>query len=647
MITSGKLTLPRSFHRLGLGLVSVTAVLAVTAVCVTILAAAYQQRINEASRYNRTFDAAQTQTELLRLQLAIAGARNLDDLDEVRLRIAILKNRTSLLDNTSWPIPEMHNDFIPRLSAAVQRVEPLIDRLLSAEAAAEAEEALKPLVQPLARMTARSHALAGDDVATTQSRLRTIFTSLCAVTLMLVIFGAALVMFVFRQNHRLDRTARTDALTGLANRLQFAQSLDRIATAGSCAVILIDVDHFKAFNDSNGHDVGDSILLQVSNRLMRAATDATLVARVGGDEFAILYEGDDIAKRSRSACQRILELMREPVVVDTREIKVGVTLGFRTIENLADERSSTALLKDADIALYEAKAAGRGRATEFNPSMKRAFDDRHRLKTALQGAIARCEHHLQFQPVVDLKTSTTLGFEALLRWDHPEFGSVPPSQFIPLAEESDLILELGQWVLIEAVATARHWPGDAFVAVNISARQLNDAGFAAFVADVLLQYRFPAERLEIEVTETALVQNEALATQTLQALRNLGCRIALDDFGTGYASLSYLQRFVFDKLKIDRSFVESCRENENSSAIVAAVCTLANRLRLGIVAEGIETLEHRAFVAEAGCGLGQGYLFDRPLPKGMALMRLTLEAAEKTKFSLSTAVDIFRKPVSP
>ncbi|SFF24626.1 diguanylate cyclase (GGDEF) domain-containing protein [Aureimonas phyllosphaerae] len=626
MIHQGKLTLPRSFHRLRFGLIAVTALLAVTAVAVSLLAAAYQHRIDEASRYNRTFDAAQTLSELLRLQLAFARADSADDLDELELRAAILKNRATLLDSVTFPIAEMRSEFIPRLAEAIREIEPLLDRMPGSDATEHALATLDPLVQPLARMTSRSHAMAGDEVARTQTHLRFVFASLCAVTLMLVLFGAALVIFVLRQNRRLDRTVRTDALTGLANRLEFGLRLDRLAADRGCAVVLIDVDHFKTLNDTYGHDVGDAVLGHVSRRLTGAARDAALLARIGGDEFAVLYEGEDAQRRSRAACERILDRMRHPIAMQGRDVPVGVTLGLRASGAGEPVQAPDALLKDADLALYAAKVAGRGRATEFQPEMKQAFLDRHRLQNDLRGAVERGEHRLQFQPIVDLQADRTLGFEALVRWDHPELGPVPPSRFIPLAEESGLILDLGRWVLREAISTARLWSEDVFIAVNISARQLTDADLVPFISATLADLGVPPRRLEIEITETALVDNDAIAIRTLRALRDLGCRIALDDFGTGYASLSYLQRFHFDKLKIDRSFVESCRVDENSSAIIAAVCALARRLRLSVVAEGIETADHRVFVAEVGCGLGQGYLFDRPLTQGEALERLAREA---------------------
>ncbi|WP_148640233.1 putative bifunctional diguanylate cyclase/phosphodiesterase [Aureimonas sp. AU20] len=619
------MTLPRSFHRLRIGLVAVTALLAVTAVTVSVLAAAYQHRIDEASRYNRTFDATQTLTELLRLQLAFAKAKSADDLHELELRAAILKNRTTLLNSATFPISAMRDDLIPRLSRAITDVELLLDRMPSPEVVAQAEASLDPLVQPLARMTSRSHAMAGDEVAHNQTQLRLVFVSLCTVTLMLVLFGAALVIFVLRQNSRLDRTVRTDTLTGLANRFEFGVRLESLAIDRGCAVILIDVDHFKTLNDTYGHDVGDVVLGEVSRRLIEAADDAALVARIGGDEFAVLYEGNDATRRSRLACERILDRMRQPIASVGRNIVVGVTLGLRTLGTGEPAHISEAL-KDADLALYEAKVAGRGRTIEFQPEMRQAFLDRHRLQNDLRGALERGEHHLHFQPVVDLQANRTLGFEALVRWDHAELGAVPPSRFVPIAEESGLILGLGRWILDKSIETARAWPEDVFVAVNISARQLTDPDLAAFISTTLRDHNVASRRLEIEITETALIENDAVAIGTLRALRDLGCRIALDDFGTGYASLSYLQRFPFDKLKIDRSFVDRCRIDENSSAIIAAVCTLAHRLQLGIVAEGIETAEHRAFVMEAGCGLGQGYLFDRPLTETKVLDRLAREA---------------------
>lgn len=499
MINRGELTYPRSFRRLRLGLVLVTALLAVSAVAVSILAATYQQRIDEASRYNRTFDSSQALAELLRLQLAFARADSREALPELTLRTAILKNRASLLEKATFPNAEMRNEILPRLAEAVRTVEPLVDTIPNEESSDRAVAALQPLVQPLARTTSRTHAIAGDEVSRTQTQLQKLFMGLSALTLMLVLFGAALVTFVFRQNLRLDRTARTDALTGLANRREFGLQLDRIEVVKGCAIILIDVDHFKTLNDTNGHDIGDIALRQVALRLAKAAPDAKLVARIGGDEFAIIYEGAEAQQRSRSACERILDSMQHPVGQSEREMKVGVTLGLRTLEAMETDLTPDDLLKDADLALYEGKEAGRGQATEFVPKMKQAFVERHRLERDLRGAIGRGEHHLQFQPVVDLQTNKTLGFEALLRWAHPEFGMVPPSQFVPMAEESDLIHELGRWVLVEAIATARSWPGDIFVAVNLSARQLNDAGLVAFIASVLDDNGFPADRLEIEI----------------------------------------------------------------------------------------------------------------------------------------------------
>ncbi|WP_279477905.1 bifunctional diguanylate cyclase/phosphodiesterase [Aureimonas sp. SK2] len=642
MTALARLPLPSRFARVRFGLLTVTALLAAGVLIASVLAAGYLNRIDEASRYNRTFDAGQTLAELLRLQIAFATANEATGIDGLRLRADIFKNRVSLLGSGTFPHPEMKGELYPRLVEAERQITTLLGEMPSDAAAAKAVAVLEPLVQPLARMTSRSHAMAGDNVAQTQTRLRNIFGALTGVTLILLLFGAALIAFVLRQNNRLDRTLRTDSLTGLANRLAFGTYLERQRIDRSRSMILVDVANFKALNDLHGHDFGDKVLRGIADCLSAAAPDASLIARIGGDEFAVLFEGVYARQRSLAACARIEEDMSRPVMADCGHIHVSVTIGFRALKASDAAHTAEMFLKEADLALHEGKSAGRGGVTEFRPAMMQAFLDRRRLQSELRGSAERGETYLEFQPVVDLRTHRTLGFEALLRWEHPELGLISPATFIPLAEESGLIQDMGRWVLSRAIEEAASWNADIFVAVNVSARQLADRGLVAFIAQALAAHRLPSERLEIEITETALVDNDGVAIETLQGLRALGCRIALDDFGTGYASLSYLQRFPFDKLKIDRSFVEGCRIDKNSSAIIAAVCDLASRLRLGIVAEGIETAEHRDFVAQAGCGLGQGYLFDRPLPVARVLERLAREASQPAGLSPTIANEAFR-----
>ncbi|WP_062016171.1 bifunctional diguanylate cyclase/phosphodiesterase [Aureimonas sp. AU4] len=623
MIHRARLSLPRRFQKLRYGLMGVTGLLAVLAIACASLAVSYQRSIDEAGRYNRTFDAAQAAIEIARLQLSIDDVAR-DGVEPVKLRYAILRNRVGLVENGIFPVAEMRSEILPLLRNAVRELEPLIARLPDATAITRSEAIVKPLIQPLVQMTSMAHAQAGDRVAENQVRLRHLLAGLCVMTMMLVLVGAALIAFVMRQNARLDHTVRRDALTGIANRLSFGARLGALARSGERAVILVDVDHFKTLNDTHGHDVGDLVLTRVSQRLRAAAPDAAEIARIGGDEFALLYEGEGASRRSRAACERIIARMDEPVLTDGREIAVGVTLGFASAAG-DDGASEAGLLKDADIALYEAKLAGRGCAVEFRPEMKRTFLYRRRLQEDLRGAIERGEMHLAFQPVVDLRTARTRGFEALLRWRHPEFGAISPAEFIPLAEENAQILQIGRWVIAEAVRAARPWPEGVFVAVNVSTRQFADGGLIDHIRDVLDRAGLAPQRFVVEVTETALIDNDEAALRTMSALRALGCRVSLDDFGTGYSSLGYLSRFPFDKLKIDRSFLADGRAGENGLAIISTMCVLARRLRLDVVAEGIETEEQRQLVARTGCGLGQGYLFGRPASAADALARLERE----------------------
>ncbi|MBB3950814.1 putative bifunctional diguanylate cyclase/phosphodiesterase [Aureimonas jatrophae] len=626
MIHRARLSLPRRFRTLRYGLIGATGLLAVLAVAGTSLAVSYQRSIDEAGRYNRTFDAGQTALEIVRLQLSIAEAAR-DGVEPVKLRYAILRNRVGLIESGIFPVAEMRGELLPLLRNAVRELEPLIARLPEAAAISRAGAIVGPLIQPLVRMTSMAHAQAGDRIAENQVRLRHLLAGLCAMTMMLVLVGAALIAFVLRQNARLDHTVRRDALTGIANRLSFGARLGTLARTGERTVILVDVDHFKTLNDTHGHDIGDLVLTRVSQRLRAAAPDAAEIARIGGDEFALLYEGEEAGRRSRAACQRILARMGEPVLTDGREIAVGVTLGFASAAG-DDEEGEAGLLKDADIALYEAKLAGRGRAVEFRPEMKHAFLYRRRLQEDLRGAIERGEMHLAFQPVVDLRTTRTRGFEALLRWRHPEFGAISPAEFIPLAEENAQILEIGRWVIAEAARAARPWPETVFVAVNVSTRQFADGGLVDHIRDVLAETGLAPNRFVVEITETVLIDNDEAALRTMGVLRALGCRVSLDDFGTGYSSLGYLSRFPFDKLKIDRSFLANGRIGENGLAIISTMCTLARRLRLDVVAEGIETEEQRLLVSRAGCGLGQGYLFGRPESAADALLRLQREEVD-------------------
>ena len=441
--------------------------------------------------------------------------------------------------------------------------------------------------------------------------------------------GAILLATVARHTRELERIATTDALTLRPNRLAFIAALRNVRGEPS-AIVLVDVTHFKTINNALGHEAADAVLLALCERIESAAPSARIMARVGGDEFALLHLGPQAEEQAWVAAQRVLSSLAEPLRLAGERLRVGVTIGLAA----GVDTPEASLLKNADIALQAAKANGRGQIHAFHDAMRTTGRHRERLREDLRDAVERGELHLVFQPIVDLGDRRTRGFEALLRWTHPAFGSISPAEFVPLAEETGLIVPIGRWVVEQALRQARLWPDDIFVAVNMSARQLGDVTLPDVVGESLLRHGIRPSRLEFEITEGVLIENDAEALTLLHRLRDLGCRFSLDDFGTGYASLSYLRRFPFSKLKIDQFFLRG--GSDEDVAIIRTVCELADRLALEIVAEGVETEENRKVVLMAGGRLGQGYLFDRPLSADASLERLARERQQTARAASRT-----------
>jgi diguanylate cyclase (GGDEF)-like protein/PAS domain S-box-containing protein len=416
----------------------------------------------------------------------------------------------------------------------------------------------------------------------------------------------------------LTRQASHDGLTGLANRTRLRARMERaltVAAPGSTpAVLLIDLDDFKRVNDSLGHAAGDRLLEMVADRLLGATRGSDTVARLGGDEFAVLLSVRAPGEITLVA-DRIVAALSSPFEVDGRDIRVSASVGVAVAD--AGE-SPDDLLRNADLALYRAKGAGKGRHAAFAPEMHRAAISRLELEAELRWAISNDELLLHYQPIMDLATGRVSSAEALVRWQHPERGLVPPAEFVPLAEATDLVLPLGRWVLQTACRAAAAWPRAAGadgvpVSVNVSGRQLQRPGFVEDVAEALRASGLPARRLVLEVTESVLLADLDTALKRLEALRALGVRVALDDFGTGYSSLAYLQRLPVDVLKIDRTFTADVTAGGKRAALARAVVTLADTLGLRTVAEGVETDEQDAELRTLGCDYGQGYLYARPL----------------------------------
>ena len=417
---------------------------------------------------------------------------------------------------------------------------------------------------------------------------------------------------------KINRMARFDTLTGLPNRLEIneslAQSMAEAEKWGSrCGFMMIDLDRFKAVNDSLGHPIGDRLLGRVSQRLERMVTENELIGWLGGDEFAVVIRDATDMIRIERLAQTIIDTLSKPYDVDQHTLYIGASVGLAI--GPRDGRTAEMLIRSADLALYRAKDSGGGLFYAYDPQLHLAAEERRVLEVALRDAIKNNEMHLNYQPVVDAGSGALTGFEALLRWTHPEHGSIPPAKFVPLAEEARLIAPIGEWVLRTACAEAARWHGNARIAVNVSPEQLHDAGFVAVVAQALQQSGLPAERLELEVTESVFMREGTVAVQVLERVLDLGVRLSLDDFGTGYSSLGYLSRTRFSSIKIDRSFVQSASKGTKEAiAIIRAVVALADSLGMATTAEGVETEDEHHMVQSLGCTKVQGYYFGRPLP---------------------------------
>jgi diguanylate cyclase (GGDEF)-like protein/PAS domain S-box-containing protein len=413
-----------------------------------------------------------------------------------------------------------------------------------------------------------------------------------------------------------------DSLTGLPNRTLFtyrlAYALAKGRAPGSVAVLVLDLDRFKAINDGLGHEVGDEVLVAVAERLVAADGTAEVVARLGGDEFLVLFDGDDAEMEASAYAQRALHALGSPIRAGDGEVFVTASVGIACTSPRVTE--ATPLLSNADAAMYQAKQRGGATVEVFGEAMRMQVLERMHTEHALHRALERHELRLFYQPVVEIGGSAAVGVEALLRWQHPEHGLMPPNRFIPVAEESGLIIPIGAWVMHEACRQLRMWqagrvggPGGA-VEVNLSARQIDHPEIVATVERILEETGLPPANLTLEITESALMNDAASALRVLRALKELGCTLAIDDFGTGYSSLSHLQRFPLDILKIDKSFVDELGEDHGGAEIVAAVVKLAHALGLQVIAEGVETEEQLDALTRLDCDFAQGYLFSRPLP---------------------------------
>ncbi|QOZ47312.1 GGDEF-domain containing protein [Bradyrhizobium sp. CCBAU 53340] len=446
------------------------------------------------------------------------------------------------------------------------------------------------------------------------------------IAFLVVVYGSVLLRGVFVNSFAFarrvmrqieaERTVRRDALTQLPNRVAFNETLDaalkRLALSGEeFAVLLLDLDRFKEVNDRFGHPAGDEFLVQVASRLQRCTRAAEHVARIGGDEFALVMANLTRPEDALEIAERFVAAFNEPLLIEGCEISGATSVGIVLAPR--DGNTQLDIMKNADAALYRAKKAGPGTICFFEETDDKASRDRKALQADLAGAVARNELFLVFQPFLDLGANRITGFEALLRWQHPSRGLVPPSEFISIAEETGLIHEIGEWVIRRACATLADWPDDIRVAVNFSAAQFHNASILQTIVQALADAKVAPRRLEIEITESMLLSKYGSAVSILNALLELGTTVALDDFGTGFSSLTYLRKLPFSRIKIDQSFIRDMLVQPDCAAIVKSIISLARDLNIDVVAEGVETADQLDYLRQINCDEVQGYLIGRPV----------------------------------
>lgn len=417
---------------------------------------------------------------------------------------------------------------------------------------------------------------------------------------------------------KISRLARFDTLTSLPNRLQITEALsDALSEShkwkGRCAFLMIDLDRFKQVNDTLGHQIGDRLLAKVAERLDRLMSNNELCGRLGGDEFAVVLKEATDGDYIDQLATKIIAYLSQPYEVDAHAIYIGASIGSAV--GPRDGHSVEMLMRSADLALYRSKEAGRGVHNSYQPKLHAQAEERRLMEVELRKALDRKEFHLVYQPVVDAVDGSPVSFEALLRWRNSVYGDVSPGKFVPLAEEANLILPIGEWTLRKACRDAAHWPDHIRVAVNVSAEQLMQKQFTEVVVRALRDADLPARRLEIEVTESLFLREGGMAGEVLDQLQALGVQLSLDDFGTGYSSFGYLRKTRFDTIKIDKSFVEgSTKGVAESLAIIRAVIAMADSLDMSTTAEGVESEDQFQLIRKLGCRKIQGYLFGRPMP---------------------------------
>ncbi|WP_336055993.1 putative bifunctional diguanylate cyclase/phosphodiesterase [Nitratireductor sp. CH_MIT9313-5] len=639
------------FRYLKAVLIATTLAFAIAAGYLSLIIFEQQKPLSHVSRYDVAWSASQGFNEFIRLFQRVTAYRSNptpEARDELKLRYEILKGRTQVFGRGFFAEFAAQESFrqqvIARASAAVKQMEPYVANIEEPGSAEAIFDIMQPLEADLVRMSSEAAYFTSVKITEYEQDLLGVHRTFMATALGFILCGLALAGLLAVQNRTLARTqsrlknanrdlkraatdlahmARHDLLTGLPNRRLLREFLEDGVINGKrvvedTTVLCLDLDDFKHVNDTLGHPVGDALLQEVAARIKAAVADRGIIARLGGDEFIVVIKDMNVDQSSELA-QNLIDSISQPYQIDEHDVVIGVSVGIA--QTHGNEVDWDALLSSADSALYSAKAAGRGSFRFFEPEMDVRLQRKRLLELALRTADYEEDFALHYQPIVNLRSGKITTMEVLLRWPNTPLGNVPPDEFIPLAEQSGVIVPLGAWLLRKACSTATLLPSTVNIAVNVSAVQFQRSDIVETVTTVLHETGLEPSRLELEVTETLLLEENSDVHRALRKLRALGIRISLDDFGTGYSSLAYLRKFTFDKIKIDRSFLADMETNAAHRAIIDAIISLTDALGVVSVTEGVETADQLKLVGESGCDEAQGYFFSKPVPE-MEMLRL-------------------------
>ncbi|MCY0146380.1 EAL domain-containing protein [Hoeflea sp. G2-23] len=619
------------------------------------LVAESEESVARSARYDVTWTGSAGRMEILELQKWVSdyiASGSADDAAQVELYSQIVEGR---LNNWNAGKFGEYIDQSPERRATFNQIRAEFGEAVTEFANLDDPQVQQRIVRKLAKIAPVIHRIGADAHTNTMMVNGAIRTQLAEeqrvqkyLSFGLIGVGALLLLVMMYQNRSLERAHRAareaatefsdlahhDGLTGLPNRLAFKRDFDAAMAANDgesnmLAVFAVDLDGFKAVNDLLGHAAGDELLVTVAKRLRRLVAEAGLgniVSRFGGDEFVVLLQGEAAFDRHEAIAAEMLTELSQPYLIQNSTVAIGATIGLALLDRVRDSASNPLL--DADLALSNAKALGKGIVVTFDPSMRKDFERRGRLETNLKHALTNGDIFPFYQPQMDIRNGQLVGFEALARWKHSELGWIGPNEFIPIAETSSQIVELGRCILTTACVDAMAFPDNIRVSVNLSVGQMLRDDVIGMVTGILASTGFPAHRLTLEVTESVMMSEPELATRILNGLKDLGISIALDDFGTGYSALSYLRQFDWDELKIDKSFVDDLGDDPRALSIVESVVDLATELGMKVVAEGVETGAQHEILRKSGCHIAQGYLLGRPQPIDQVHLTLLKSLAE-------------------